>query len=100
MKHSTFAQSKRIEEIQEQIERMAKMIKLGDKVTDKVTGFTGVAVAKTEWLYGCVRWGVQSNTLKDGKPIDCQWFDEKSLDVTASEPGGPMPDPSPKRSGE
>jgi len=31
------------------------MIKLGDKVKDVVTGYTGIATAKTEYLNGCVQ---------------------------------------------
>lgn len=52
------------------------MIKLGDNVKDTITGYTGVVVARTEWLYGCVRFGVQSKELKDGKPMDVYWLDE------------------------
>ena len=76
------------------------MIKLGDRVKDKVTGFTGIVIARTEWLYGCVRYGIQAEELKDGKPLEAQWLDEKQLDWEAKTLGGPMPDPSSKRSGE
>ncbi len=67
---------------------MAK-IKLGDKVTDHVTGFSGIAVGRTDWLYGCTGFGVKSSVLKDGLPQAVQWFDEQSLDATATDPGGP-----------
>ena len=65
------------------------MIKLGTKVKDRTTGFAGVVVAYTKWLYGCTRYGVQSATLKDGVPTDAVWFDEQALDAAATEPGGP-----------
>jgi len=54
-------------------------IKLGDKVRDTVTGLEGIAVARTEWLLGCIRWGVQPVELKDGKPVEDSWFDEARL---------------------
>ena len=53
---------------------------LGKKVRDKITGFEGVAVAKTEWLYGCIRYGVQGLKVKeDGTLSEAQWFDEPQL---------------------
>lgn len=54
-------------------------MKLGDTLTDSITGFTGVAIARTEWLNGCVRWTLQSKELKDGKPIGPECFDEPQL---------------------
>jgi len=57
------------------------MIKPGDLVKDKITGFEGIVVARTEWLYQCVRISVQPQSLHDGKPIDCQTFDEEQLEV-------------------
>lgn len=56
-------------------------INLGDKVKDRITGFTGIVVARTEWLYGCVRCTVQPQETKDGKPVDNQTIDEPQLDV-------------------
>lgn len=84
------------------------VIKLGDKVKDKITGFTGILVGRTEWLNGCIRFGVQSEKLnKDGEPIEPEWFDEERVElvgkkkrrVVRPEPepeprGGPMPDPT------
>jgi len=57
-------------------------IELGSEVKDKTTGFTGVASSRTEYLTGCVRYGVQSRKLgKDGLPGDYIMFDEDSLEV-------------------
>lgn len=58
------------------------MVNLGDKCKDKVTGFEGVAVARTEWLYNCTRITVQPPVGKDGKHPDNATFDEPSLIVT------------------
>jgi len=55
------------------------MIALGSTVKDMISGFEGVAIARSEWLYGCNRIIVESKTLKDGKPTDGQWFDEQRI---------------------
>ena len=57
------------------------MIKLGDKVKDTVSGFTGVAVAEHLYLHGCTRITVQPSTDKDGKLPDTQTFDRPQLEV-------------------
>lgn len=51
-------------------------IKLGQVVKDKITGYQGVVIAITKWLYGCTRITVQAGELKDGKPVDNYTFDE------------------------
>ena len=76
-------------------------IKLGQKVRDTLTGLEGVAISRTEFLYGCVRVGVQPFEVKDGKPVDATWIDEPQLEVVRpaaavkppkSPPAGPRPD--------
>jgi len=57
---------------------MAK-IKLGDEVRDVITGFRGIAVARTNWLYGCDRIVIQPPVDKDGKHPDNISFDEPSV---------------------
>lgn len=42
------------------------MIELGNKVRDTVTGFTGIVVGKTIWMYGCERFAVQSEQTASG----------------------------------
>ena len=92
------------------------MLDLGDKVKDRITGFTGIAVGKTDWIYGCTRIGVQPEMDKEGKLQEVQWFDTLSLDVVEKntinrqknmeketteyvKTGGPMPF-TPKRNKE
>lgn len=78
-----------------------KTVQLGDKVKDAVTGFTGIAVGRSEWLNGCVRIAVQSDKLKDGLPTESHWIDEPQLSVIKAgvvsaqraPNGGPRPDP-------
>lgn len=60
-------------------------IELGTKVKDKITGLTGIVVCKAEWLYGCIRYVVQPQELKDGKPVDNCSFDEDQLKVIEPE---------------
>lgn len=79
-------------------------IKLGSKARDMYTGFTGIVVARTEWLYGCTRLVIESTQLKDGKPIGPESFDEQRIELISEEApvvssvseattGGPYPDP-------
>jgi len=58
-----------------------KEIKLGDKVRDKVSGFIGIAVAKTEFLNGCIQWSVMPKAGKDGKMPEEVGIDSQSLEV-------------------
>ena len=80
-------------------------IKLGYLVKDLVTGFTGIATSRTEYLYGCVHIGITSRGLdKDGVPVGAMNFDEQrvilvdkrgpvvSPDSKATS-GGPVPGP-------
>lgn len=81
--------------------RSVTNLELGDIAKDRITGFTGVVVAKTFWINGCIRLTLQPQKLKkgDGSPIDNQTFDCEQLEVVKqkvveqSRPhGGPMPD--------
>jgi len=56
-------------------------VNLGDKVRDQLSGLTGIVVSRTEWMYGCVRCGVQPQELKDGKPVESTVFDEPQLEI-------------------
>lgn len=74
-------------------------VELGSIVTDSITGFSGVAVSRTEYLQGCARIVVQPKELRDGKPVDSIAFDE--LQLVGHEPkkdrsvtGGPNTVPS------
>ena len=60
------------------------MVRVGDRVKDKIGGFTGIATARYEYLYGCVRINVQPEKTKDGKPADGFVFDEDQLQVLKS----------------
>lgn len=83
------------------------MIELGSLVRDVITSFTGIAIARTDWLYGCVRIMVQPTKLKkDGTVMDAREIDEAQLEilkppgalkkgsVSQAPPSGPKPSPS------
>jgi hypothetical protein len=78
------------------------MIQLGDKARDTITGFTGICVAKTEWLHGCTRVTLQPDKIgKDGKIPESHTFDEPQLEPVKpkffkrgrTDTGGPRPEP-------
>lgn len=80
---------------------MSFKIELGSTVRDKTTGYTGLVTGRTEWLYGCRRYTVQSQKLHDGKPIESVGCDEDALLVLKTakpakllDTGGPQPEPS------
>lgn len=56
-------------------------IRHGDKAKDVITGFTGIVVAKTDWLHGCERITLQPQELRDGKTIDDQTFDAGRIKI-------------------
>lgn len=57
-------------------------IPLGARVRDRITGFSGVVVARTEWLFGCTRYGVAPEGLGEhGKIREAEWFDGSQLAV-------------------
>jgi len=58
-----------------------KQIKLGDTVKCKVTGFKGVAVSRTEFLNGCIQYGIVPKVSKDCKYPEEVGIDEDSLEI-------------------
>lgn len=68
---------------------MAEIVQLGDRIRDRISGVEGIAVARTEYLYGCTRIGVQPESHKDGKPAAWASIDEPQCEVVkpAAVPG-------------
>jgi len=58
---------------------MSATIQLGSKVKDKYTGLKGVAMARVEYISGCIQYGVES-LLPDGK-VHETWIDLQRLEV-------------------
>jgi len=57
---------------------------LGKKATDKVTGFTGIIIGRSEFLSGCNTYGLAPRVGKDGNRIDTEWFDEDRIGIVGS----------------
>jgi hypothetical protein len=59
----------------------------GAVVKDNVTGLEGIITCMTIWMNGCVRYVIQPQELKDGKPVEPTVVDEQQLVLVAdSEP--------------
>lgn len=75
------------------------MIKLGSTVKDSITGYTGVALCRIEYMNGCIRYEVQSQTLFEGRVSQSEFFDEQRLTATPeATAGGPPTTRNPPRS--
>ncbi len=57
----------------------------GQVLKDRVSGFQGVVIARTEYATGCRHYGMCSQELHDGKPVDWEWFDESRLFLVIGE---------------
>jgi hypothetical protein len=80
----------------------------GTKVKDKITGFTGIITARTDYLHGCARYFVEPEVDENGNHREGHSFDEGSLklveekrveptEVQTEKRGGPRQGPtSPK----
>jgi len=56
-------------------------IKLGDKVRDLHSGFTGIATSRVEFLTGCIQYAVQPPHVKKGESFpDAVYLDECRLE--------------------
>jgi hypothetical protein len=55
---------------------------LGAHLKDRVTGFDGVVIARSEFVHNCNRYMLQPRGLdKDGKPKGAEHFDEDQLEL-------------------
>lgn len=64
---------------------MKKEIKLGNKVRCMVTGFSGIAIARLQYLNGCIQFGVKPPVdKKTGKIEDAQYIDQEQLEVVGA----------------
>ena len=60
---------------------MNKKIELGSKVKDIVSGFTGIAITRLEYLNGCVRYTVQAKQNKKDDSVPMMDVDVEQLEV-------------------
>ena len=54
---------------------------IGDRVKDRISGFTGIIQCRTEWFNGCIRYNVVPDALDAGKLIPGDTFDEAQLEL-------------------
>ncbi len=70
-------------------------IKLGTRVTDAITGFTGTAIARIEYLNGCVSYEVRPDSKGGTEMVESAWIDAQQLGQTDVSTGGPGATPPP-----
>ena len=56
---------------------------LGSRLQDKVTGFTGIATSRIEYLSGCIQYCLSPPVDKDGKIVEGTFFDVQRLDLVS-----------------
>ena len=56
-------------------------LSLGDKLKDRITGFEGICIYRSQWISNCNTYGLKSEKLKDGLPMDLNQFDEPMLSL-------------------
>lgn len=61
------------------------MIELGQTVQCRITGFTGVATGRVEYITGCNQVLVTPKAKPDGSLNDSAWFDEQRLTFIGSD---------------
>lgn len=79
------------------------MIQLGQKAKDKITGFTGIITARTQYITGCDHYCLTPEVGRNGEQKDVAWFDEGRIQITGKgiavasvagkSNGGPQPTP-------
>lgn len=62
------------------------MFQLGVKVTDRITGFSGVVTGHVRYITGCNQVLVVPRVKADGSYVDAQWFDEQRLRIETDDP--------------
>ena len=73
--------------------KTAQALKLGSLVKDSITGFTGIAIARTEFAYGCVHIRIQATGMTEaGEPVGAHSFDDQRIEVLAP-PSQEWPEP-------
>ena len=75
--------------------RPSRTIVLGYRVEDRVSGLRGIAVARVEYLNGCIQFCVQPRGATDALRTDSLYIDEGQLRVLG--PGVTKSSPQPLR---
>lgn len=79
---------------------MDERVKLGDLARDRISGFEGVVIARTEWLRQCDRYTLAPTKLDEkGRPQDPATFDEGDIEVIEEDYLGDAPEERPTNGG-
>lgn len=73
--------------------------KNGQRLKDKVTGFTGIVTARIEYINGCIQYCIKPSVGIDNKMPQCEYIDQGQLEfvddgvqVESTPTGGPQAD--------
>ena len=61
------------------------MVRLGQKVRDRISGFAGVVTGRAQYISGCAQALVAPTVTADGAFRNSEWFDEQRLEATHPE---------------
>jgi hypothetical protein len=61
--------------------RNKQEVKVGDRVKDRISGFSGIVTSITDYVAGCRRVGVSPEKLHNGEVIERGIFDEPNLQI-------------------
>lgn len=71
---------------------------LGEQLRDMVTGYTGIATGRMEYLNGCTQYCLRAKADKESKVPDSHWVDSQQIErvsggikVKRKPTGGPTP---------
>jgi hypothetical protein len=56
-------------------------IRLGQRIRDRVSGLTGIATARLEYLNGCTQYCISPPVDKDGKRVEGWYVDQQTLEL-------------------
>ena len=57
------------------------MIQLGQEARDKITGFKGTLIGRSQYITGCDQYAITPKVNAAGETKDSQWFDEGRIEI-------------------
>ena len=68
------------------VKNLNNKIQLGDTVKDTITGFTGIAISRTEFIHSCNIIEVQPKIYDENIMTESFYFDEPGLEIVNKKP--------------
>lgn len=56
-------------------------LNFGDRVRDRLSGFTGIVTGKHTFISGCAKVTIAPDELRDGKMQESQWVDVQFVEI-------------------